>query len=196
MHSSSLKRRAGDLYDAPAPKRHHYEHRAPGERYRGTAARPQANICPIPKVGSGTQGRVRDNGPLGAITPLSSPRRSQAQGQRPKLEINVPPSLGTKRRAEHDLDESAAKKQRRTSSASMSLAPPQSREARKAVLKRARPTPNTGFFSSLYPKDSKLKASAGVSTFCTVGYPELTGTSTQLSRPRSSRPQSHCVMSS
>ena len=192
MHSSSLKRRAGDLYDAPAPKRHHYEHRAPGERYRGTAARPLA----VPKVGSGTQERVRDNGPLGAIIPLSSFRRSQAQGQRLKLEINVPPSLGTKRRAGNDLDESAAKKQRRSTSASMSLAPTQSREARKAVLKRARPTPNTGFFSSLYPKDSKLKASAGVSTFCTVGYPELTGTSTQLSRPRSSRPQSHRVMSS
>ena len=92
------------------------------------------------------------------------------------MEVNVPSSLGKRRRAENDLDESAAKKQRRSPSPSLSLAPIQSPDARKAVLKRARPTPNTGFFSSLYPKDSKLKASAGVSTGCTVGYPELIST--------------------
>ena len=170
-----MKRRADDLYDAPAPKRHRYEHRASGERYQGTAARPLANVVPIPKGGSGTQGKIRDNGPLGARTPLSALRsRNQAQGQEHKTQIDVPPSLVKKRRAENDLDENTAKKQRRSCSPSLCLAPTQSQDARKAVLKRARPTPNTGFFSSLYPKNSKLKASAGVSIGCTVGYLELT----------------------
>ena len=131
----------------------------------------------MPKGGSTTQGRLRDNGPLGATIPLSaSQSRNQAQGQKHKKQMDVSSSLGTKRRAESDLDESTAKKQRRSCSPSLGLAPTQSKDARKAILKRARPTPNTGFFSSLYPKNSKLKASAGVSTGCTVRYLELTST--------------------
>ena len=172
-----MKRRADDLYDAPAPKRHHYEHRAPGERYQGTAARPLANKFPITNGGSGPQRRVRDNGSLSARTPLSASRsHNQAQGQKNDTQVDVHPSLVKKRRAENDLDESTAKKQRRSCSPSLGLAPTPSQDARKGVLKRARPTPNTGFFSSLYPKNSKLKASTGVSTGCTVGYLELTST--------------------
>ena len=175
VNGSSLKRRADDLYDAPAPKRHHYEHRAPGERYQGTAARPLANKFPIPNGGSRPQRRVGDNGSLRARTPLSASRsHNQAQGQKNNTQIDVHPSLVKKRRAENDLDESTAKKQRRSCSPSLGLAPTPSQDARKAVLKRARPTPNTSFFSSLYPKNSKLKASTGVSTGYTVGYLELT----------------------
>ena len=114
---------------------------------------------------------------MSAITPLSASRsHNQAQGLKPKTQIDVHSSLAKKRRAEDDLDESTAKKQRRSCSPSLGLAPTQSQDARKAVLGRARPTPNTGFFSSLYPKNSKLKASTGVSTGCTVGYLELTST--------------------
>ena len=177
MNAPSLKRGADDFYDAPAPKRHHYEHRVLGERYQGTAAKPLANVFPIPKGGSGAQGRNRDIGPIGARIPLSASRnRNQAQGQKHKTQIDVPSSLAKKRRAENDLDESTAKKQRRTCSPSLGLAPTQSQNTRKPILKRARPTPNTSFFSSLYPKNSKLKASAGVSTGCTVRYLELTST--------------------
>ena len=170
VNGSSLKRRADDLYDAPSPKRHHYEPRAPGERYQGTAARPLAKVFPIPNGGSGPQRRLRDNGSLDAMTSLSASRsHNQAQGQEPKTQIDVHPSLVKKRRAENDLDESTAKKQRRSCSPSLGLAPTQSQDARNTVLKRVRPTPNTSFFSSLYPKNSKLKASTGVSTGCTVG---------------------------
>ena len=67
-------------------------------KYWGTlpryCARPLPNVCPITKVGSGTQGRVRDNNPLDTNTPSSSRKSNKAQGQRLKdptaMEINVP----------------------------------------------------------------------------------------------------------
>ena len=175
MDSSSSKRKANDHADAPAPKKANTNTlvprvpRAPGERYQGTAARPPPESRPALK--EKPVKKARD------IDPMDVDIRSSLEKSKTWQQSDVSSSSGRKRNAEHDLNKSAAKKQRSNGLPPSNLLLTQSPQAGKAGPNRVicvKPTPKNNFFNSLYPKNSKIKASPGVSSVCTTGYQMLT----------------------
>ena len=174
--SSSSKRKANDHADAPSPKKANnntFVPRVPEERYQGTAARLPAASRSVLKSRPVTQAKVR-NDKATDVDALSSFVKAKAlQQQKAKasnaMELDVSSSLGRKRGAEDELNENTAKKQRLDSAPSPNPSLPQGSKAGKAAV-AVKPAPKSNFFQSLYPKGSKLKASAGVSTVCVVRY--------------------------
>ncbi|KAF6226900.1 hypothetical protein HO133_008341 [Letharia lupina] len=153
IDGSSSKRKANGHDDAPAPKKANtstWVPRAPGQRYQGTARQaPESRPSTILKTKSVTQQKARRND---------------------AMELDVHSTLGRKRGAENNLNESATKKQKLnahpSSNAPLSSNPvlAQSSKAGQAMPEApssAEAASTANFFDSLYPKDSKVKASAG-----------------------------------
>lgn len=180
VDSSSSKRKANGHADAPAPKKVNtqtFVPRAPGERYQGTAARQPPKPRPALEDKPVKQHKARNIDPMDVDPRSSLEKGKKMQPQRPKdataMELDVSSSLGRKRDADNDLKESAAKKQRLNAPPSSNELLTQSSKAGPRVI-CVKPAPRTNFFNSFYPKGSKIKASAGVSRVCTIGYQMLT----------------------
>ena len=184
VDGSSSKRKANGHADAPAPKKANTQTFVPrnlGERYQGTAARQTPKSRTALEEKPAKQQNARDIN-LMDVDPRSSLRKGKTmQLQRHKddtaMDLDVSSSMGRKRHADDDLHESAAKKQRLDAPPSSNMLLTQSSKAGKAGTKRVvsvKPAPKTNFFNSLYREDSKVKASAGVSSVCTVEYQRLT----------------------
>lgn len=170
VDSSSSKRKANGHPDAPAPKKANtntFVPRASGERYQGTAARSPSNSRSVLKRRPLTQQRARDNNAV-KVDGLSSLGNSKMVPQQTlkdvtSMELDISSSLGRKRPAENDVAGGTSKRQRLDGL----------RKAGKTVTDThvlSKPAPKTNFFNSLYPKGSNIKASAGVSAVCIVGY--------------------------
>ena len=145
--------------------------RAPGERYLGTAARPTSTSRLVLKRKPITQQKARDNN-TNKVDALASLKKTNTVLKPPPKQANAPnlessSSVKRKMSAEDGMSERATKKQRLTA-----LPPPSFTQTQRIKTGKVSPSARipvkaaltTRFFDSLYSKDSKIRASVGVSS--------------------------------